>query len=114
MTDPVFGPAPEAADPELVQLLTPEGERVHHPVLDQEFSPEQLRGFHRDMTLSRRLDVEATALQRHGELGLWVPLLGQEAAQVGAAHALRPQDYVFRPTASTASRGAAASTRSRC
>lgn len=29
MTDPVFGPAPQqAADPELVQLLTPEGERV--------------------------------------------------------------------------------------
>ena len=37
----------------------------------------------------RRLDAEATALQRHGELGLWAPCQGQEAAQVGAARATR-------------------------
>ncbi|WP_370240698.1 pyruvate dehydrogenase (acetyl-transferring) E1 component subunit alpha [Aeromicrobium sp.] len=96
MSDPVFGPAPEAApDPELVQLLTPEGERVHHPAFDHDFSAEQLRGFYRDMTLVRRLDIEATALQRHGELGLWAQLLGQEAAQIGAGRALSPQDFVF-------------------
>ncbi|KRB78577.1 pyruvate dehydrogenase (acetyl-transferring) E1 component subunit alpha [Nocardioides sp. Root190] len=96
MTDPVFGPAPDLdADPELVQLLTPEGERVHHPGFDLEFSAEQVRGFYRDMTLVRRLDIEATALQRHGELGLWVQSLGQEAAQIGAGRALLPQDYVF-------------------
>ena len=96
MTDPVFGPAPEQTpDPELVQLLTPEGERVHHPGFDLEFTPDQLRGFYRDMTLVRRLDIEATALQRHGELGLWAQLLGQEAAQIGAGRALAPQDFVF-------------------
>src|SRR3546814_11382306 len=49
----------------------------------------------RDMVLSRRIDTEATALQRHGELGFWAQLLGQEAAQIGAGRALRPQDYVF-------------------
>ncbi len=43
----------------------------------------------------RRLDTEATALQRHGELGLWAPCQGQEAAQVGAAHATRPTDRIF-------------------
>jgi len=96
MTDPVFGPAPEQADdPELVQLLTPEGERLHPPGLEIDFSADQLRGFYRDMVLVRRLDIEATALQRHGELGLWAQLLGQEAAQIGAGRALRPQDYVF-------------------
>ncbi|TNM50149.1 pyruvate dehydrogenase (acetyl-transferring) E1 component subunit alpha [Nocardioides albidus] len=96
MSDPVFGPAPERApDPELVQLLTPEGERVHHPGFDVDFTPDELRGFYRDMTLVRRLDVEATALQRHGELGLWAQLLGQEAAQIGAGRALAPQDFVF-------------------
>ncbi len=96
MTDPVFGPAPEqSADPELVQLLTPEGERVHHPGFDLDFTADQLRGFYRDMVLVRRLDIEATALQRHGELGLWAQLLGQEAAQIGAGRALRPQDFVF-------------------
>ncbi|GAA4819197.1 pyruvate dehydrogenase (acetyl-transferring) E1 component subunit alpha [Nocardioides caeni] len=96
MTDPVFGPAPaQDTDPELVQLLTPEGERVHHPTFDLDFSADQVRAFYRDMVLVRRLDIEATALQRHGELGLWAQLLGQEAAQIGAGRALRPQDFVF-------------------
>ena len=47
------------------------------------------------MVLTRRIDTEATALQRHGELGIWAQLLGQEAAQIGAGRALRPQDFVF-------------------
>jgi pyruvate dehydrogenase E1 component alpha subunit len=34
-------------------------------------------------------------LQRQGELGLWAPLLGQEAAQIGAGRALTPQDMAF-------------------
>ncbi|WP_204163427.1 pyruvate dehydrogenase (acetyl-transferring) E1 component subunit alpha [Nocardioides gilvus] len=80
---------------ELVQLLTPEGERVHPPDHDQDFDAETLRGFYRDMVLVRRIDTEATALQRHGELGLWAQLLGQEAAQIGAGRALRAQDHVF-------------------
>ncbi|WP_181407490.1 pyruvate dehydrogenase (acetyl-transferring) E1 component subunit alpha [Nocardioides sambongensis] len=97
VNDPVFGPAPTAAgaDDDLVQLLTPEGERVHHPEFDLDLTPEMLRTFYRDMFLVRRLDVEATALQRHGELGLWAQLLGQEAAQIGAGHALARQDFVF-------------------
>jgi pyruvate dehydrogenase E1 component alpha subunit len=47
------------------------------------------------MVLVRRVDVEATALQRQGELGLWAPLVGQEAAQIGAGHALGTHDFVF-------------------
>ena len=91
----VFGPSQADGGPDLIQLLTPEGERVHHPEFDMDFSAEDLRGFYRDMVLTRRIDTEATALQRHGELGIWAQLLGQEAAQIGAGRALRPQDYVF-------------------
>src|ERR1041384_2264279 len=80
---------------ELVQLLTPEGERVHHQNFDLEISAEELRSLYRDMVLVRRADREANALQRKGELGIWVPLLGQEAAQVGAGRALQPNDMVF-------------------
>jgi pyruvate dehydrogenase E1 component alpha subunit len=96
----VFGPSQQDGGPELIQLLTPEGERREHP--DFTFTPpdgtdedEAIRGFYRDMVLTRRIDVEATALQRHGELGIWAQLLGQEAAQIGLGRALRPQDYVF-------------------
>ncbi|MER8232283.1 pyruvate dehydrogenase (acetyl-transferring) E1 component subunit alpha [Streptomyces sp. NPDC101490] len=84
-----------AAEPELVQLLTPEGERVQHPDYDIDLSAEELRGLYRDMVLTRRFDAEATSLQRQGELGLWASLLGQEAAQIGSGRALRDDDYVF-------------------
>ena len=54
-----------------------------------------LRGFYRDMSLTRAFDVEATNLQRQGEMALWVPSRGQEAAQVGSARAARAQDHLF-------------------
>lgn len=54
-----------------------------------------LRQALRDMVLARRIDSEAIALQRQGELGLWPSLLGQEAAQVGAGSALNARDVVF-------------------
>ncbi|QGV79555.1 pyruvate dehydrogenase (acetyl-transferring) E1 component subunit alpha [Streptomyces ficellus] len=84
-----------SAEPQLVQLLNPEGERVQHPEYDIDLSPEELRGLYRDMVLTRRFDAEATSLQRQGELGLWASLLGQEAAQIGSGRALRDDDYVF-------------------
>lgn len=85
-----------AADhPDTVQLLTPEGERVHHPQYDLEISADQWRAFYRDLVMVRRFDSEATALQRQGELGLFAPCLGQEAAQVGAGRAMQATDYCF-------------------
>jgi 2-oxoisovalerate dehydrogenase E1 component alpha subunit len=81
--------------PELVQLLTPEGERVDHPHYGIDLSAEEYRGLYRDLVLVRRIDTEAMALQRQGELGLWASLLGQEAAQVGAGRALTAGDFAF-------------------
>src|SRR3954453_22127232 len=83
------------ASPELVQLLTPEGERIEHPDYDIELTAEEVRSLYRDLVLTRRVDTEAVALQRQGELGIWASLLGQEAAQVGSGRALRRQDYAF-------------------
>ena len=83
---------------DLVQLLTPEGERVPDERFDayvDDVTVEQLQSLYRDMVLVRRFDREANALQRQGELGIWVPLLGQEAAQIGAGRALAPQDMAF-------------------
>jgi 2-oxoisovalerate dehydrogenase E1 component alpha subunit len=83
---------------DLVQLITPGGERVSHPEFDpwvQHISDEQLCSLYEDMVAIRRIDTEATALQRQGELALWPPLLGQEASQIGSARALRADDFVF-------------------
>jgi len=84
-----------------VQLLSPEGKLVESdasaeylPFIEA-LSDDQLREFHRQMVVIRRFDQEAANLQRQGELGLWVPSLGQEAAQVGSAYASRPQDHIF-------------------
>ena len=90
---PAAVPAP--ADPDLVQLLTPAGELVEHPEYHIDLTPEEYRGLYRDMVLVRRIDAEGTALQRQGELGLWAPLLGQEAAQVGSGRAQTADDYSF-------------------
>lgn len=84
-----------------VQLLTPEGEYRPSPEAEQ-FAPiaealddATLERFYRDMVVSRRVDVAGANLQRQGQLALWVPSHGQEAAQVGSAHAARPQDHIF-------------------
>jgi pyruvate dehydrogenase E1 component alpha subunit len=87
--------------PEMVQLLTPDGKRIdsardsYGTEYTVDFTDEEYRGLYRDMVVVRRLDAEAEALQRQGELGIWASLRGQEAAQVGSGHALQPQDMAF-------------------
>ena len=92
MAKPPGTPPPE---PEFVQLLDPEGERVEHPDYTVDFTDDEYRSLYHDLVVVRRLDAEATALQRQGELGIWASLLGQEAAQVGAGRALQPDDMAF-------------------
>jgi 2-oxoisovalerate dehydrogenase E1 component alpha subunit len=77
-----------------IALLAPDGTLRDHADLAV---PEGLaaQDMYRDMVMSRRVDQEAIALQRQGELGLWPSMLGQEGAQVGAGHALRPRDVAF-------------------
>ncbi len=84
-----------APEPDLVQLLTPEGQRVERADYPLDVTDEQIGRLYRDLVLVRRIDTEAIALQRQGELGLWASLLGQEAAQIGAGRALRTQDMAF-------------------
>lgn len=85
----------------LIQLLDKDGVRVSTPENDgyrrrtEHLTGDHLRAMYRAMALTRRFDDEATALQRQGELALFAQARGQEAAQVGSAFALSPQDYVF-------------------
>jgi pyruvate dehydrogenase E1 component alpha subunit len=84
-----------------VQLLSADGvlqtddtAAEYLPYVDA-LSDDELRQFHRDMVITRRFDLEATNLQRQGQLALWPPSHGQEAAQVGSARATRAQDHIF-------------------
>ena len=76
-------------------------------------TPRSLRGLYRDMVLVRRFDAEATALQRRASSAS-----GPAARPGGRADRRRPraapQDMASRPTASTASPGAGASTPPSC
>jgi len=82
----------------LIRLLDHHGNRIPDATYDPyvaHLTMDDLRGYWRDMTLTRAFDLEATSLQRQGELGLWVPALGQEAAQIGSARATRDPDHIF-------------------
>ena len=86
-------------DLELVErVLAPDGSRVPYQLLDPliaDLDVEQMRSLYRDMVVLRRLDAEGIALQRQGQLGLWAPCNGQEAAQIGTGRALEDKDFVF-------------------
>jgi pyruvate dehydrogenase E1 component alpha subunit len=60
-----------------------------------EFPRDRLLDAYRLMVLSRVIDERCLSLQRQGRIGFYAPHSGQEAAQVGAASALGPSDWVF-------------------
>jgi 2-oxoisovalerate dehydrogenase E1 component alpha subunit len=91
----------ETATTAPVQFIAPDGSfapnaeaEEYREVVERLDDATLQRMFH-DMTVVRAFDVEAGNLQRQGQLALWVPSHGQEAAQVGSAFATRPQDNVF-------------------
>src|SRR6478736_6315071 len=102
MTD-ATAPAPGAEDTDaaVVRFLNADGtfapsaaaERYREAV--EGLSDADLETFYRDMAVIRAFDVQATNLQRQGQLALWPPSFGQEAAQVGSARAARTQDHFF-------------------
>lgn len=84
-----------------VQFLSPEGEfstsgewEQYLPYVNRLTESDYLK-FYRDMARIRRFDNEATALQRQGQLGLWIPAIGQEAAQIGSGYGVGPNDHIF-------------------
>jgi 2-oxoisovalerate dehydrogenase E1 component alpha subunit len=80
---------------EQVRLLADDGTLLEHDAYKVELSDDELRELYVKLVVVRRIDTEATNLQRQGQLGIWAPCLGQEAAQVGSASALAPGDFVF-------------------
>ncbi|WP_300267167.1 thiamine pyrophosphate-dependent dehydrogenase E1 component subunit alpha [Microbacterium sp.] len=86
---------------DLVRILEADGRFAPSPAAEKylslidAISDAELEQFYRDMVIIRAVDNQATNLQRQGQLALWPPSRGQEAAQVGSARAARPQDTLF-------------------
>ncbi len=73
-----------------------------------ELSAEQIRSLHRQMVLTRQFDERMFRLQRQGRLGTLARVAGQEGAHIGAAFALRGEDWLvpaFRETGALLLRG---------
>ena len=82
-----------AAEIPVERIVDPDGSVVGDD--DVGLSDDGKRELLRQMIRCRRLDRECWALQRQGELTVYPPFEGQEAAQVGSASALGPEDFVF-------------------
>ncbi|WP_394551624.1 pyruvate dehydrogenase (acetyl-transferring) E1 component subunit alpha [Agromyces sp. MMS24-JH15] len=98
MTPPGLQTAKAPTEAPMVQLIDQVGDRRRDPALDPwvaDIDDAALAALYRDLVVIRRIDAEGIALQRQGELGLWPPLAGQEAAQVGSARALGADDFAF-------------------
>jgi 2-oxoisovalerate dehydrogenase E1 component alpha subunit len=57
-------------------------------------SDDELRKLYELLLLTRRVDERMWALNRQGKLSAMASCQGQEAAQVGSASAMQPQDYI--------------------
>ncbi|MFL5767124.1 MAG: thiamine pyrophosphate-dependent dehydrogenase E1 component subunit alpha [Actinomycetota bacterium] len=84
-----------ATDPvdHAIQLIAPDGTPTGDA--DVGLSEDELRELLGLMILARAIDRDCVALQRQGELTVYPAFLGQEAAQIGSAFALGPEDFVF-------------------
>jgi len=82
-----------AGDDGAVGILGADG-RVREGATVPDLSDGTLVEMYEQMWLARHLDERLVSLQRQGRLGTYPPLAGQEAAQIGATHALRDDDWI--------------------
>ncbi|HIH14622.1 MAG TPA: pyruvate dehydrogenase (acetyl-transferring) E1 component subunit alpha [Nanoarchaeota archaeon] len=78
---------------ERIEILNEKGEAEKK--LLPKISEKQILEMYRWMHITRTFDKKALALQRTGRLGTYASMLGQEAAIIGSAYALRKQDWLF-------------------
>ena len=71
-----------------LQILAPSGDAAGS------IDTAELRDLYAAMIEARAYDTKASAMQRQGRLATYSPFEGQEAAQIGAASALEPQDWL--------------------
>jgi pyruvate dehydrogenase E1 component alpha subunit len=91
---------------ERVEVLSPEGEVDQ--ALMPDLSPAEITRLYELMVLTRQFDDRMFKMQRQGRLGTFARVAGQEGAHMGAAYALRPEDWLvpaFRELGASVLRG---------
>ena len=78
------------SDEEMLQILTPLGDLVG----DAPVGLDEATELYRWMVAARAYDRKGSALQLQGRLATYAPFEGQEAAQIGSAAALEPDDWM--------------------
>ncbi len=79
---------------EIKRILNPEG-TIAEGQQAPPISPEDLIRLYRVMLLNRRVDDRMTKLQRQGRIGFYIGSLGEEAAIIGSAFPLKPEDWII-------------------
>ncbi|MCK6486463.1 MAG: pyruvate dehydrogenase (acetyl-transferring) E1 component subunit alpha [Phycisphaerae bacterium] len=91
---------------EEIAVLDPNG--IVDEALEPQLSPQELRKLYHGLVRSRRFDERLIRLQRQGRIGTYGPSFGQEAASLGPASQITPDDWFipsFRETAGMLWRG---------
>ncbi|MDH3499250.1 MAG: pyruvate dehydrogenase (acetyl-transferring) E1 component subunit alpha [Acidimicrobiia bacterium] len=72
------------------QILDPDGRLMADPPVDLATT----RRLYRSMVAARLFDRKCVAMQKQGRLATYAPYEGQEAAQIGSAAAVAPDDWL--------------------
>lgn len=78
---------------EMLHVMSPEG--AVDAKEEQLIPLQDLLRLYRLMVLNRQLDDRMMKLQRQGRIGFYLQSMGEEAAHIGSAYALQPQDWIF-------------------
>jgi 2-oxoisovalerate dehydrogenase E1 component alpha subunit len=78
---------------DVVKVLRDDG--TLDPAFDPHLREDEVLALYRAMLRTRMLDDRLTAIQRQGRIGFHIGSLGEEAAILGSAWALRQQDWLF-------------------
>jgi pyruvate dehydrogenase E1 component alpha subunit len=80
-------------DTDVIRVLRDDGSL--DPEHDPGLSPDEVITIFRHMVLTRLIDERLVALQRQGRIGFHIGSVGEEAAILGSAYAMREQDWLF-------------------
>jgi 2-oxoisovalerate dehydrogenase E1 component alpha subunit len=77
----------------IVSVLRDDG--TLDPAHDPHLADDEVKFLYRHLVQTRQLDERFVALQRQGRIGFHVGSLGEEAAILGSAYAMRKKDWLF-------------------